>query len=123
MMNNYRPYSCCAMANTSATMKIPKNIALDQLHEEDIWSDEWEDYVYHNQQNDWTDYDDQPWAWYMECNLRTREGWQLVTINPNHKDVTVIYWLKSQDTKFKYSKYQFLIEKAEVATMTTLKFA
>jgi len=111
------------MANTSATMKIPKNIALDQLHEEDIWSDEWEDYVYHNQQNDWTDYDDQPWAWYMECNLRTREGWQLVTINPNHKDVTVIYWLKSQDTKFKYSKYQFLIEKAEVATMTTLKFA
>lgn len=104
-------------------MKIPKNIALDQLNEEDIWSDEWEDYVYHNQQNDWTDYDEQPWAWYMERDIRTREGWHLVKISPDHKDVTVIYYLKSVDAKFKHSRNEFLIENHQHAMMVTLKYA
>ena len=104
-------------------MKIPKNIALDQLNEEDIWSDEWEDYVYHNQQNDWTDYDEQPWAWYMERDIRTREGWHLVKISPDHKDVTVIYYLKSVGAKFKHSRNEFLIEDHQHAMMVTLKYA
>ena len=47
-------------------MKIPKNIALDKLSEEDIWSDEWEECVHRSQQNDWSEYDEHPWVWYME---------------------------------------------------------
>ena len=103
--------------------KVPKNQTLAQLHEEDIWSEEWEDYIFHMHQHDWTDYDSQPWNWYMERDIRTREGWQLVTINPQHKDVTVIYWLKSQNAKFKHSKHEFLIEDPQIAMMAALKFA
>ena len=103
--------------------KIPKNIALAKLAEEDIWSDEWEDYVHSIHQNDWTDWDEQPWNWYMERDIRTREGWHHVTINPNHKNVTVIYYLKSVDAKFKCSRNEFLIEDHQHAMMVTLKYA
>lgn len=103
--------------------KVPKTQALAQLHEEDIWSDEWEDCVYRSQQNDWSDYDEHPWVWYMEKSIRTGEGWHHVTINPDHKDVTVIYYLKSVGAKFKHSRNEFLIEDHQHAMMVTLKYA
>jgi hypothetical protein len=104
-------------------MKLPKNIALDQLHEEDIWSDEWEDYIHNMHQRDWADYDEHPWAWYMERDIRLHEGWHHVTVSPDHKDVTVIYYLKSQKAKFKHSKNEFLIQDEQCAIMVALKFA
>lgn len=104
-------------------MKIPKEQALGQLYEENIWSEEWEDYIHNVHQNDWSDWDEHPWAWYMEKSVRLGDGWHLVTINPNHKDVTVIYWLKSQNAKFKHSKHEFLIEDAQIAMMAALKWA
>jgi hypothetical protein len=104
-------------------MKIPKNKALEQLHEEDIWSEEWEDYISTMAQGNWTDYDHQPWSWYMERDRRLHEGWQLITVGQQYKDVTVIYWLKSQNAKFKHSKHEFLIEDSQIAMMAALKFA
>ena len=103
--------------------KIPKNIALAKLAEEDIWSDEWEDYVHNIQQNDWADYDEHPWAWYMERDQRKREGWYHVCVNPIHKNVTVIYWLKSQNAIFKNSRNEFLIKDSQIAMMATLQYA
>lgn len=104
-------------------MKIPKEQALAQLNEEDIWSEEWEDYVFSMHQNDWTDYVEHPWTWYMEKSIRLGEGWHLVSVNPIHKDVTVIYWLKSQNAKFKHSKNEFLIFDSQLAMMAALKWA
>lgn len=103
--------------------KLPNNTALDQLHEEDIWSEDWEDYVFNMHQNDWTDYDEQPWTWYMERDVRLKEGWHLITVGRQHKDVTVIYWLKSQKAKFKHSQHEFLIEDAQIALMAALRWA
>jgi len=103
--------------------KIHNTVALDKLSEENIWSEEWEDYVFNMHQNDWTDYDDHPWSWYMEKSIRLGEGWHLVKISPDHKDVTVIYYLKSVDAKFKCSRNEFLIKDEKDAIMVALKFA
>lgn len=84
---------------------------------------EWEDYLFSLEQNDWADYDEHPWAWYMEKSVRLGDGWYLVTISPNHKDVTVIYYLKSVDAKFKHSKNEFLIKDEKDAIMVALKYA
>jgi hypothetical protein len=59
----------------------------------------------------------------MEKSIRTREGWYHITINPIHKDVTVIYYLKSQNAKFKHSRNEFLIKDEKDAIMVALKFA
>lgn len=103
--------------------KIPATkIIEDALQEEFVNDYEWWDYANSLEQSDWTDWDEHPWQWYMEKNLRLIEGWYLVTINPMHKDVTVIYWLKSQKAKFKYSKREFLIEDSQIAMMVALKW-
>ena len=86
-------------------------------------SKEWWDYVNSMHPNDWTDYDEQPWTWYMERDQRLKEGWHYVKINPAHKDVTVIYYLKSLDAKFKHSKNEFLIKDEKDAIMVALKYA
>ncbi len=89
----------------------------------DTYDYEWEDYIWSIEQNDWADYDEHPWAWYMERSVRLSDGWHLVTISPNHKDVTVIYYLKSLNAKFKHSKNEFLIKEEKDAIMVALKFA
>lgn len=101
---------------------VPKMIE-DQLREEFMNDGEWWDYIDKIERNDWSDYDEHPWTWYMERDQRLHEGWQLVKINPMHKDVTVIYYLKSLKAKFKHSKNEFLIEDHQHAMMVTLKYA
>jgi hypothetical protein len=103
--------------------KNPTKIIEDALNEEFETNEEWWDYVNSMHQNDWTDYDEQPWTWYMERDMRKHEGWSLVTISPIHKDVTVIYWLKSQKAKFKHSKNEFLIQDPQIAMMAALQYA
>ena len=103
--------------------KIPATkIIEDALQEEFVNDYEWWDYANSLEQSDWTDYDEHPWQWYMERNVRLSEGWHYVKISPAHKDVTVIYWLKSQKAKFKYSKREFLIEDSQIAMMVALKW-
>jgi hypothetical protein len=89
----------------------------------DVYDYEWEDYIWAMEQNSWVDWDEHPWEWYMEKSVRLGEGWHLVTISPNHKDVTVIYYLKSQNAKFKHSKNEFLIKDEKDAIMVALKYA
>ena len=90
-------------------------------HEDDMWPDaDWDDYLLGT--HDWSNWDEHPWEWYMEKNIRITEGWIHIATNPTHKDVTVIYWLKSQDALFKYSKNEFLIKDEICATMLALKF-
>lgn len=103
--------------------KIPATkIIEDALQEEFVNDYEWWDYANSLERTDWSTFDEHPWQWYMEKNLHLSEGWYLVTINPMHKDVTVIYWLKSQKAKFKYSKREFLIEDSQIAMMVALKW-
>ena len=89
----------------------------------DVYDYEWEDYIFATEQNDWTDWDDHPWEWYMEKMKLLGDGWYHVTINPDHKNVTVIYYLKSVGAKFKHSRNEFLIEDHQHAMMVTLKYA
>ena len=103
--------------------KIPTPNVQEILAQEDIWSDEWADYVHSMHPDNWTDWDEHPWAWYMEKSTRKEQGWHIVSVNPKHKDVTVIYWLKSQHAKFKHSGTEFLIEDSKIATMAILKWA
>jgi hypothetical protein len=51
------------------------------------------------------------------------QGWHSVMINPIHKNITVIHWLKSQKAVFKYSRNEFLIKEEKDAIMVALKFA
>jgi len=59
----------------------------------------------------------------MERDVRLSEGWHHVTINPIHKDVTIIYYLKSLDAVFKHSKNEFLIKDEKDAMLVALKYA
>ena len=103
--------------------KVNPKILEDQLREEGMYDSVWGDYISTMAQGDWTDWTEHPWEWYMERDIRTREGWHLVTVSPNHKDVTVIYYLKSQNAKFKHSRNEFLIKDEKDAIMVALKFA
>lgn len=103
--------------------QITAQLINNAIREEFETDEEWWDYISSMHQNDWTDYDEQPWTWYMERDIRKHEGWHHVTINPIHKDVTVIYWLKSQNAVFKHSKNEFLIKDEKDAIMVALKYA
>jgi hypothetical protein len=103
--------------------KVNPKILEDQLREEGMYDSVWEDYISTMSQGDWTDWTEHPWEWYMERDIRIREGWHLVTVSPMHKDVTVIYYLKSQKAKFKHSKNEFLIQDEQCAIMVALKYA
>ena len=89
----------------------------------DVYDFEWEDYIWAMEQNSWVDWNEHPWEWYMEKIKLSSEGWHHVNINPSHKNVTVIYYLKSLDAKFKHSKNEFLIQDHQHAMMVTLKYA
>lgn len=95
---------------------LPQNID-QEIYDPEVWEF---GYVGHS---DWTDWDQHPWEWYVERDARLSEGWHLVTINASHKDVTVIYYLKSLEAKFKYSGNEFLIKDGKDATMVALKYA
>jgi hypothetical protein len=104
--------------------KIPSTkIIEDALSEEFVDDYEYWDYVNSLEGNDWTNWDEHPWQWYMERDQRLSEGWHYVKINPAHKDVTVIYYLKSLDAKFKHSRNDFLIKDEKDAIMVALKYA
>jgi hypothetical protein len=98
----------------------PKTI---EQHLDDIYPQIWEEYIFRAENNDWADYDEHPWQWYMEMSTRLSEGWHYVKINPKHKDVTVMYYLRSVDAKFKHSKNEFLIKDEKDAIMVALKYA
>jgi hypothetical protein len=88
-----------------------------------VYDYEWEDYIWAMEQNSWVDWDEHPWEWYMEKMKLLGQGWHSVMINPIHKNVTVIHWLKSQKAVFKYSRNEFLIKEEKDAIMVALKFA
>lgn len=92
-------------------------------YEDHGWSDEYWDWLADVERRDWTDWDEHPWKWYVEKEVRQKEGWTLVTINPTHKNVTVIYWLKSQKAIFMNSNNEFLIRDEKDAIMVALKYA
>ena len=91
-------------------------------YEDSGWSDEYWDWLADVERRDWTDWDEHPWKWYVEKEVRQKEGWMLVTINPNHKNVTAIYWLKSQKAIFMTSNNEFLLKDGMCATMFVLTF-
>jgi hypothetical protein len=104
--------------------KIPAaKIIEDALSEEFVDDYEYWDYVNSLERTDWSTFDEHPWAWYMERDNRLGEGWHLVTINPMHKDATVIYYLKSLGAKFKHSGNEFLIKDEKDATLVALKYS
>ena len=91
--------------------------------EDSSWTDEYWDWLADVERRDWTDWDEHPWQWYIEKVTWQKEGWIRVTINPKHKNVTVIYWLKSQKAIFKNSNNEFLIKDERDAIMVALKYA
>ena len=97
----------------------PKTI---EQHLDDIYPQIWEEYI-SGAENGWVDYDEHPWQWYMEKCQRLSEGWHYVKISSAHKDVTVMYYLRSVDAKFKHSKHEFLIKDEKDAIMVALKYA
>ena len=103
--------------------QITARIIEDTIQEEFMNDGEWWDYVNSLEQSDWSDYDEHPWAWYMERDKCKHEGWTLVIVSRDHKDVTGIYYLKSLGAKFKHSKNEFLIKEQEHAIMVALKYA
>lgn len=104
--------------------KLPaKKIIEDALQEEFVNDYEWWDYANSLEQSDWSTFDEHPWQWYMECDVRLSEGWHYVKISSAHKDVTVIYYLKSLGAKFKHSKHEFLIKDEKDAMLVALKYA
>lgn len=103
--------------------KLSNNTALDQLHEENIWSEEWEDYVHW--MHTWVDVvgEECSWQWYIAVDRYTREGWRHIKINPMHKDITVRNWLTEQGATYKSEHEYFLIKEEEWAMMAALKWA
>jgi hypothetical protein len=95
----------------------------DRLAEENDWPDEWWDYVNELEYEENSNTHEHPWSWYMEQDIRTREGWTLVNINPIHKNITVAHWLKENNVEFKYDRTAFLIKDSKYATMVILKYA
>jgi hypothetical protein len=102
--------------------KVPAHQVIQEQIDSDIWQDEYEyreDYwdSVHSGEMSW-------WWWYAVSTLRSK-GWKYVVINPNHKNVTVINWIKENYPNCEYRNQDdhFLIEQAEVATMVALKWA
>ena len=100
--------------------KVIPQIIDQEISGLDDW--EWEEYIHGMHQSDWTNWDEHPWAWYMERDVRLSEGWHHVKISPAHKDVTVIYYLKSLGAVFKHSGNEFLIKDEKDAIMVALKY-
>jgi hypothetical protein len=86
------------------------------------WTDEYWDWISEIEASDWSNWDEHPWQWYIEKATWQKEGWILVILNPKHKNVTAIYWLKSQKAKFKTSNNEFLLKDGMCATLFILKF-
>lgn len=103
--------------------KIPATKIIDEaLFEEYITDEEWWDYVNELANNDWSDFDEHPWAWYMERDIRTRDGWYELTIRPDHKNLTVAHWLTENGAEFKYDKNSFLIKDSKHATIVAMRW-
>ena len=108
--------------------KVPVHQVLQEQIDSDIWSADdviWWHNEYSEDYWDGVHSGEMSWQWYMERDIRLREGWKYVVIDPNHKNVTVINWIKENypDCKYKNEDNHFLIEQAEVATMVALKWA
>jgi len=104
--------------------KIMTPKVVDKLAEENDWPEDWWEYItaIEEAEQDWSTYDTYPWTWYMEIDIRKREGWSLMTINPIYKNITVANWLTSIGAVFKYQEDQFLIQDTKDATIAILKW-
>jgi len=108
--------------------KIPKNQITQVIIDEDIWHEdneaEW--YIFNRNPN-WDDVvgENMSWQWYMERDIRVREGWAYVVIHPNHKVETAMNWLKEHypDCAVKTEWQHMLISDSEAATMVALQWA
>jgi len=101
--------------------KVPMNQALEHLdqYDQEIW------YDYMGEREDHWDSvhaGEMSWQWYMERDIRVREGWTYLTIHPDHKDVTVANWLKAQGAEFKYERNHFLIQDSKYATIVAMRW-
>ena len=108
--------------------KVPVHQVIQERIDNDIWTDDemswWSD-EYREDYWGGVHSGEMSWQWYMAISTLRSKGWKYVVINPNHKNVTVINWIKENypDCEYKNEDNHFLIEQAEVATMVALKWA
>lgn len=103
--------------------KVSPYILDQELSDQDDW--EWQELIQDMHQSDWweTNSDHQHWSWYMERHNRLEEGWTLIIINPDHKNITVAHWLKQQGVEFEYCNNEFLIQDSRYATLVAIKWS
>jgi hypothetical protein len=100
--------------------KVPRNQAYEHLeqYEEEMWNDiDWPNSIFWDDESG-----EMSWQWYMERDIRVREGWTYLTIHPDHKDITVANWLKAQGAEFKYERNHFLIQDSKYATIVAMRW-
>ena len=105
--------------------KVPKDVVINELHEDNIWDDmdEWLD-PYWEEYWDEVTVGEMSWQWYMEVSIRYREDWRYVIVSDTHKNITVENWIKENylNCTFRYERNHFLIKEHDIATMVALKW-
>ena len=105
--------------------RIPKLKVLNELHEDDIWTDDSEEWPEEYWEMYWAEQHagEMSWQWYMK--LVQHKDWYHVVIDPAHKNATVANWILTEyfgECQYEYERNHFIIEREDVATLVALKW-
>lgn len=105
--------------------KIPKSVVVDEIVESDIWDWEHTDLqktILADLGREFQDSMDRSWHWYVRVDRYKLQGWSHITINSDHKNLTVANWLTANNAEFYYEGQEFLIKESDVAIITALRW-